>query len=61
MADGRCYRIDVESKPSGYADVYVDDEFIERFTGKDAISKAAKKIEEMQKKDHQENITWFNF
>lgn len=51
---GKCYRIRIENGPSGNADVYVDDVFAERFTGRHAIEKAAKKIEELQMQEQNE-------
>lgn len=55
------YKIDIENKPSGYADVYVDDVKVDRFTGPDAIGKAAKKIEELQKEEHDDGWTVATF
>lgn len=54
---GKCYQIKIENRQSGNADVYVNDIFVERFTGRHAIEQAAKKIEELQIQEQNERST----
>lgn len=40
--------IEIENKPGGYADCYINHQCVKRFEGKDAIVKASEYIDKIQ-------------